>query len=417
MNSCIFCTAPSTSHENGKVAPVIVKEEALITSDDDDDYHPLHDPLSEPVGGSEIGGKPCEVPNHLKAPFILTTVLKLPQHSVSQILEHHLKNKDAFYPPEEDQVSLKVCASCGVSVANFYQTLEQISELERRLAEIETELKLKMRNSSQVLIQPGSINQLIRSLVLNEPIPTATQQDAPVLHFNHNHSDLESEVEVVKEEIMSNENIHEDHHHTFISVDRLENDDKDETEEFKLNLGYIEHDPAIPEEAECRNSLKQAPVKLATTTRRRLAGASPRNYPCDHCPYRSNNKQQLDEHAMAHEKGSPCLTCGWYVLPENISHHRQIRHRRKTEKVEKEAKTKKKWITKYRRCPECQALVCGKLRDFRDHQTMHLVGSGFECSLCHWLCISIAHHNARWHPKNKEPQMPLNHQIIKMPKK
>ncbi|ODM86798.1 Keratin, type I cytoskeletal 16, partial [Orchesella cincta] len=168
MDSCLFCTAPSTGVENGKEAPLQLKEEAFIT--DDADYHTLRDPFPEPEGGGgETGGESTKVNNHLNPSFILSRILKLPQHSVSQILEHHQKNIADFHSPEENQVSLNVCASCGVLVARFYHIREQVSELQRRLAGIEVELKSKIsRSSNQVLVQPSSVNQLIRSLVLNE---------------------------------------------------------------------------------------------------------------------------------------------------------------------------------------------------------------------------------------------------------
>jgi len=56
------------------------------------------------------------------------------------------KGNGEFYP----ELWFNVCESCGDEVFEFYVTLKQISRLERKLTEFETELKGRMQRGKRV---------------------------------------------------------------------------------------------------------------------------------------------------------------------------------------------------------------------------------------------------------------------------
>jgi len=115
--SCLFCASPCSP-------------DAVIN-------------LQEVTSSSLVFPEDGPIEEHLRAVFVLSRILKISQDLMCQFLT---KGDGQFYP----ELWFNVCGECGECVADFHETLKQVSKLEKKLTQLESELKGKIERSISV---------------------------------------------------------------------------------------------------------------------------------------------------------------------------------------------------------------------------------------------------------------------------
>jgi len=147
--NCLFCASPfphnlssTAGVDDGTGTRVVVKRE-IIQVEDDGEFIISRDE-NESLAGFSFENSGCATQGeHLKASFLLRNVLKIPEELARQLLNHRSRSHNL-----EGQT--KLCSSCEQLALRFFETFQKVSELERVLDEIETEVKDKILESQDV---------------------------------------------------------------------------------------------------------------------------------------------------------------------------------------------------------------------------------------------------------------------------
>jgi len=137
--NCLFCASICGGGVDD--VGVVVKREIIETEHDDEFIIATDETERE----------------HLKPSFLLQNILKIPEQQARQLL-----NTENTHYPDEGQAQL--CSSCEPLALKFFKTFQEMSELERILDEIGTEVKDKILESQDVK-GPSTWNKIRRQAV------------------------------------------------------------------------------------------------------------------------------------------------------------------------------------------------------------------------------------------------------------
>ncbi|ODM89249.1 putative zinc finger protein, partial [Orchesella cincta] len=359
--------------------------------------------------GSFLSTENSLVDKQLEVIFILRNILQTPEKKLHQFIKQ-------FGGQLHPEFWFQVCSVCREPVQRFFETLQAISELKKKLTRISKQLKGRIYNTKDVggaeegltciweEIRAEVVKDLYRAPVGVEK-KTSNQQGTPVDDGDEHMPTSEVRPETVLPDglppTVPEEDDKDDSHSDF-EPDGGDNEDfnsssrsdSSEDEKFKppkrkpvlKRKSNPNSNPDFPPKLKKKSIAKLSrrkgrpaadPSRQYTISRK----GSTSYYKCNLCSAIRNPTKRMITHLSCHEKGegSTCTLCGWLVHPGGMNRHNSHFH------PEQNPKEKKKVY--FYTCPKCPARSHDHTFMER-HLPLHVPSNTEEtttCKFCGWL--------------------------------
>ncbi|ODM89354.1 Metallothionein expression activator [Orchesella cincta] len=184
LASCVFCASPChiapPYHGGGEDVKVKIERDEDVAVEDFiiPDPIPPEKVISQSSSSSLVFKEDSAVQEQLKTFFILKNVLKFPNEMLCGILREGGENEG-----HSRCWRLQLCGSCDVIVSQFYETFKQVSKLQRKMTQMEEELRGKI-NESKDKADDSKLGGIVRNQVILMDTFGEQDQQSPVVQVS-----------------------------------------------------------------------------------------------------------------------------------------------------------------------------------------------------------------------------------------